>query len=358
MAKLNSVIMLLSLYLLAAVANAGAPVAKPDLYDTADQHPHFQRFWNWIQDHRIVPKSAEQVKHMFDNWVDNDMFIDDINAQGLSYKLAHNIYSGMDSNEFRDVMNFDSNSKFFKTELGLPREYTFDKLLSTLPSTVDWRTKGVVTPVKDQGQCGSCYSFSNTGALEGIFAIKYGQLESFSEQQIVDCSLISEGGPNMGCNGGQIGRTMDWIGRNGGLCNETYYPYSSGTTKSSGKCLKCTLVPNSKVRSHVDVQPSDSAMMTAIAQQPISVAVEADQRAFQLYSSGVFTESCGTNLDHAVLLVGYGTDSYSKQDYYILKNSWGTTWGDQGYMYIGRGPQYNNGNGQCGVLMMGAYPTL
>jgi C1A family cysteine protease len=352
--------MLLSLYMV-----AGVPVATSslyDTYDTADQHPHFQRFWNWIQEHRIVPKSVEQVNHMFDNWVDNDMFIDNINNKSLTYKLGHNIYSAMNLDEFGQVMQFNSNSKFFsKTELesDLPRNYILNEINSTeLPPSVDWRTKGVVTPVKNQGQCGSCYSFSNTGALEGIFAIRYGQLESFSEQQIVDCSLRSEGGPNMGCNGGQISKTMDWIGKIGGLCNETHYPYSSGTSQSSGKCSSCTLVPNSQVRSHVDVQPSDSAMMIALTQQPVSVAVEADQRAFQLYSSGVFTESCGTNLDHAVLLVGYGTDSSSKQDYYILKNSWGTTWGDQGYMYIGKGSQYNGGKGQCGVLMSGAYPTL
>lgn len=346
--------MLISLHL---IVSSNATTTESSLYNSTDHHPHFQRFLNWMHKHDVVPKSMEHIKHMFDNWIDNDNFIDEINGRGLSYKLGHNIYSGMSSNEFREVMIFDSNSEFFKTELSLPKEYTSD-ILCTLPYSVDWRTKGVVTPVKDQGQCGSCYSFSNTGALEGIYAIKYGKLVSFSEQQIVDCSLRTDGGPNMGCNGGQIAATMDWIGKKGGLCNETNYPYSSGTMKSSGKCLKCDLVPNSKISNHVDVQQSDSAMMTALAKQPVAVAVEADQRSFQMYSSGVFTGSCGTNLDHAVLLVGYGHDSNSNQDYYILKNSWGLSWGDQGYMYIGKGTQYNGGKGQCGVLMMGAYPKL
>ena len=360
MHKLNSIIMLLSSYLVAKVA--GIPTLTSGPYDTTAQHlvdyPHFQPFWNWIQKHQIIPSSIEHVKHMFDNWVDNDLFINETNKLNSSYKLAHNIYSGMNSDEFRNVMNFKSNSEFFKAELNLKKAPSVNKTGPEPLSSIDWRTKGVVTPVKNQGQCGSCYSFSNTGALEGIFAINYDNLESFSEQQIIDCSLITERGPNMGCNGGQISKTMDWIGKNGGLCNETAYSYYSGTTMDSGKCVQCDLVPNSQVKSHVDVESSDLAMMTALTQQPVSVAIEADQRAFQLYSSGVFSEKCGTNLDHAVLLVGYGTDSSSKQDYYILKNSWGTTWGDQGYMYIGRGTQYNNTNGQCGVLMTGAYPTL
>ncbi len=351
MPSYNSVLMLLLL-----VAGASATT----LYDSynigsTDKHPNFLRFWNWIQQHDVVPKSLEHMTHMFDNWIDNDNFISTTNNKGLSYKLGHNIYSGMNSEEFRDLMQFEANAKFFQ-----PNEIQSvgSNLRTSLPTSVDWRTKGVVTPVKDQGQCGSCYSFSNTGALEGIFALTNGTLESFSEQQIVDCSLISKGGPNMGCNGGQIGATMNWIGKNGGLCTESSYPYSSGTTQSSGKCTACKLVAGSAIKSHVDVQATDNAMMSAIAQQPVSIAVEADQRAFQLYSSGVFTSDCGTNLDHAVLLVGYGTDSSSNQDYYILKNSWGTTWGSQGYMYIGRGSQYNSGKGQCGLLMMGAYPVL
>jgi len=119
-----------------------------------------------------------------------------------------------------------------------------------------------------------------------------------------------------------------------------------------------------KVLSHTDVSPnSDSAMMLALSKQPVSVGIEADQRDFQLYSSGIFTDSCGTNIDHAVLLVGYGHDSKSNLDYYILKNSWSTSWGDQGYIYLGKGNDlsgkpYNEGKGQCGVLMMPAYPNI
>jgi C1A family cysteine protease len=157
---------------------------------------------------------------------------------------------------------------------------------------------------------------------------------------------------------------MTWEGKNGGLCTESAYPYVSGTTKTAGTCQKtCSLVSNSKISSSTAVSAnSDNAMMTALYQQPVSVAVEADQRDFQLYSGNVFTGSCGTNLDHAVLLVGYGV--MNGVEYYILKNSWGTSWGVDGYMYIGKntdpvtGKAYNGGKGQCGVLMEGSYPNL
>jgi cathepsin L len=328
---------------------------------TSETSIHFPRFWEWMSTHSIVPNSVNHVDHMFNNWVNNDVFINEVNNQDLPYKLAHNAYSGMNFDEFREYMglNNDFVQPVFRLRGNNEMVLRGDEELSALPTSIDWRSQGVVTPVKDQGQCGSCFSFSNTGALEGAYALKYGTLKSFSEQEIVDCSTLKNGGPNMGCNGGQIGATMDWIGRNGGLCTEAAYPYTSGTTKVAGTCQRssCTAVSGSQVVSHTNVAVnSDIAMMTALTKQPVSIAVEADQAAFQFYSSGVFTQTCGTNLDHAVLLVGYGT--LNGVDHYILKNSWGSSWGSQGYMYIGRGTQYNGGKGQCGLLMEGAYPNL
>jgi len=215
-----------------------------------------------------------------------------------------------------------------------------------------------VTGVKDQGQCGSCWSFSTTGALEGAYFTKYGTLPSFSEQQLVDCDNRKNGGKDMGCNGGLMDNAFTWIKKNGGLCTETEYPYVSGTTKTAGTCQTiCALVENSSVQSFVDVpKSSDQSMMAAVAKQPVSVAIEADQKEFQLYKSGVFTGSCGTTLDHGVLVVGYGSESDG--DYYIVKNSWGTTWGSSGFIYLGRGAEYNNGDGQCGVLLQASYPLV
>ncbi len=327
------------------------------------------RFSGWMSKFNIESRDEGHLSHIFDNWISNDKYIQEVNSMNLTYTLGHNAFSGMDSEEFSQYMGFAGNQEVsFKGLRGAVPSIDMSQILdlSALPSSVDWRAKGAVTPAKDQGSCGSCWSFSTTGALEGAYEIKNGKLVSFSEQQLVDCDYGLR--LNHGCNGGLMNSAFQWISQvNLGLCSESDYPYVSGTTKTNGDCKKtCSNVVGSKIVSYTDVTPnSDSAMMTALAQQPVSVAIEADQRAFQLYSGGVFSDStCGTNLDHGVLLVGYGTDSSSGLDYYILKNSWGTSWGTQnGFMLLGRnldatGKPYNGGKGQCGVLMEGSYPTL
>ena len=334
-----------------------------------------ERFQQWSVDHKIELPSSDDSRfmHMLVNWRENDRIIDETNAKNLSYTLGHNHFSALNREEFRSLMNFENNRMFMGdvsevSEVAEVAEVSQTHLRTgvsvSYPASVDWRSKGAVTPVKDQGQCGSCWSFSTTGALEGAYAIKNSKLVSFSEQQLVDCDYIRVGGTSLGCNGGDMSSAMDWIGKNNGLCTESAYPYVSGTTKTNGACQKsCSIVSGSDVSKPVAVAAnSDSAMMTAIAQQPVSIAIEADQSSFQLYKSGVFTGSCGTNLDHGVLLVGYG--SSSNGDYYILKNSWSTSWADGGYMYIGRGNDpatgkpYNGNKGQCGLLMQGVYPVL
>ncbi len=326
------------------------------------------RFSSWMNRFNIESKDEGHLAHLFDNWISNDKYIEEVNGKNLTYTLGHNAFSGMDSEEFGEYMGFIQNKeagfKGLRGALTIEMEEVLD--VSALPSSVDWRNKGAVTPVKDQSQCGSCYTFSNTGALEGAYQIKYGNLVSFSEQQLVDCSNVKNGGPNFSCNGGQIQKTMDWISSNSGLCTESAYPYVSGTTLTAGTCQKtCSLVSGSKIVSSTAVTAnSDTAMMTALTKQPVAVAIEADQRSFQLYSGGVYVGDCSVNLDHAVLLVGYGTDSASGLDYYILKNSWAISWGIQGYVFLGKGNDpatgkpYNGGKGQCGVLMEGSYPNL
>jgi C1A family cysteine protease len=212
--------------------------------------------------------------------------------------------------------------------------------------------------VKDQGQCGSCWSFSTTGALEGVHQIMYGNLASFSEQQLVDCDYYKNGGKDHGCNGGLMDNAFTWITKNGGLCLEQDYPYVSGTTKEKGTCkTTCKNVEKSQLGGFADIPPSsDAEMIKVLSKQPVSVAIEADQREFQLYKSGVFTGTCGTKLDHGVLAVGYG--SLDGVDFYKVKNSWSTSWGLNGYILLGRGASYNNGDGQCGILLQASYPIL
>lgn len=306
------------------------------------------QFTEWVEFFNIDFKSDEHFHDIYQKWQSNHKFIEEVNGKNLSYVLGHNQFSGMDSEDFRQYLGYS----------GIPMDRIFNKpefeLDIMLSEEVDWVKKGAVTEVKDQGQCGSCWSFSTTGALEGAYFVKYGNLETFSEQQLVDCDTFKNGGRDMGCNGGLMDHAFAWIEKNGGLCSESDYPYVSGETKTAGTCKKtCSIVENSKIASFYDVEPSsDAAMMAAVSQQPISIAIEADQREFQLYKSGIFTGVCGNKLDHGVLLVGYGPD------YYLVKNSWGLSWGDGGYIKLGLGPEFNNGDGQCGMLLQGSYPKV
>ena len=211
---------------------------------------------------------------------------------------------------------------------------------------VDWTTKNAVTPVKNQQRCGSCWAFSTTGSVEGAYAIASGTLTSLSEQDLVSCDHNGD----QGCNGGLMDNAFKWIESNG-LCTEDDYPYTSGSG-ITGTC-KTTCKPAVTITGFTDVpQQDETALQSALAQQPVSVAIEADKSAFQLYKSGVLdSASCGTKLDHGVLAVGYGTDSASGQDYWKVKNSWGATWGESGYIRMVRGKN------MCGIAMSASYPT-
>jgi KDEL-tailed cysteine endopeptidase len=315
------------------------------------------RFEDWAETHNINIEDDIIYQRIYKNWLNNDKYINYVNFKNLTYTLDHNAYSGYSSEEFKLLMGFNNNNnnKFNQNTNFLRGTNNY---LSTLPLEVDWRSKNAVTPIKDQGQCGSCWAFSTVATLESAVAIKTGVLTNLSEQQLVDCDNFKNNGVDHGCNGGLMDNAFGWIGKNNGLCSYDDYQYTSGTTKTAGTCQKtCKNVANTDIYNFIDVESnSDFAMMTALNLQPVAVAIEADQKDFQLYSSGVFTGTCGTTLDHGVVLVGYG--SLDGTDYYILRNSWGTSWGVDGYMYLGRGSEYNNGKGQCGVLGEGSYPLV
>uniref|UniRef100_A0A6C0HZT5 Peptidase C1A papain C-terminal domain-containing protein n=1 Tax=viral metagenome TaxID=1070528 RepID=A0A6C0HZT5_9ZZZZ len=319
--------------------------------------PFIERFESWVNKFKIMFESEEHMFSIFNKWTTNDRFISIINARNLTYTLGHNQFSGMDERDFQQYIM--QNKKLFNRVPKNPKYLEFNEsqtfLPEILPVAVDWVKDGAVTAVKDQGQCGSCWAFSAIGALEGAYSIKYGKLVDFSEQQLIDCDNLRNGGSNHGCNGGLMDSAFGWISKNGGICTEDEYPYVG---KSYEKCDSwCGEVDGTEIINYMDVDTDDESMILALNFQPISVAIEADQREFQLYKSGVFKGDCGVNLDHGVLLVGYGTDD-DRNDYYRVKNSWGESWGEGGYIRLGRGYKYNDGRGQCGVLLEGSYPVL
>jgi len=308
-----------------------------------------EKFFNWLQTFpHLKPANAEHFVQWLNNFATNEDIINRHNAQAnVTYTLGHNQFSHLSLDEWKQYIR-----------LGLTKPVSEEPPVKihqaedfVAPTAYDWAAQGAVTGVKDQGNCGSCWSFSSTGALEGAYYIKSKQLISLSEQDLVDCDTTSNGGSDAGCNGGLMDNAFTWVKKNGGICTEAAYPYTSGSTGKSTTCNDKACAKQAAVpKSYTDVATTDAALVSAIAQQPVSVAIEADQSAFQLYKSGVFTGTCGTNLDHGVLAVGYGTD------YYKVKNSWGSSWGESGFIRLTRNSSQKGG--QCGILLGASYPNL
>jgi C1A family cysteine protease len=267
-------------------------------------------------------------------------FVDKTNKANLTYTVELNFFADLTSAEFKATY------LGYKPELRRAKPQTLGELKApaTYPNgALDWTTMGAVTPVKNQGQCGSCWAFSTTGNMEGTIAILHGQLTSLSEQQLVDCSW-SYG--NLGCSGGLMDNAFKYAEANG-LCTEAAYPYTAkdGTCQSS----KCSASAYTHLKSYTDVQHNENALGASVDIEPVSVAIEADQPAFQMYSSGVFSAPCGQNLDHGVLVVGYGTQGTTP--YWKVKNSWGTSWGEAGYILMIRNTD------ECGIANEPSYST-
>lgn len=270
--------------------------------------------------------------------------INNHNSQNHTWTMAINQFADMTPEEFKSY-TLCYNSPKLDNVPRISFDNVFKPSLIDTPDQIDWTSKGAVTGVKDQGSCGSCWSFSTTGGVEGSYFLSTGDLKSFSEQQLVDCST-SYG--NQGCQGGLMTDAFKYIQDNG-ICLESDYTYSA----MDGKCKKCTVV--TKIDSFIEIPTNnEDALKQAVSMQPVSVAIEADQGSFQFYSKGVMTSSCGTNLDHGVLAVGYGT--LNGVDYWKVKNSWGENWGDSGYILLQRNTK--DSAGQCGITLMASYPVI
>jgi cathepsin L len=322
--------------LFAVAVSAVHPLFKEDVYQS--------EFALFVQKHG-KKYSNDQFFYRYNTFKENMDKIHRHNQGNSSYTMKMNKFGDMSFHEFHSThtgYNYVDNS-YMRSKNTVKHV----EAVAAAPTSVDWRTKGAVTPIKDQGQCGSCWAFSATGSMEGAWAIAKGNLVSLSEQQLVDCSA-SEG--NYGCSGGLMDYAFQYVITNKGITSEAKYPY----TAEDGTCKSPLPASVATISSFQDVaQNNDAALQTAVVLGPVSVAIEADQESFQFYSSGIFSDpTCGTNLDHGVLVVGYGVQS--NKQYWIVKNSWGADWGDSGYILMAR----KKGYGECGINMQPSYPVV
>lgn len=267
-----------------------------------------------------------------------------------NFTMGINQFSDLTSNEFEGQYL----GGLLNTETGSYGCKLFSSDASDAPVSIDWRKKNAVTSVKDQGQCGSCWAFSSTGAIEGAWAISKNKLIDLSEEQLVECATGVAYGSH-GCNGGQMEGAFKYVIEHG-QCSLSSYPYNSGNA-DSGSCKETSCSPVAHITSCSDVVPCDQvSLKAAVARQPVSVAISADTRLFQSYSGGVITSpSCYTTLDHGVLIVGYGSENGI--DYWLVKNSWGKSWGENGYVKIARTDDKND-PGICGIAMNPSFPSV
>lgn len=264
------------------------------------------------------------------------------NAAEHSWKMAVNQWADLTAEEMQAHMHgFKPSDRKRQVSAGM--------LTGVLPNSVDWRTKGVVNGILNQYQCGACWAFSAAASVESAWALKHGALVNVSEQELVDCS--GKYG-NEGCQGGSMDQAFEYIGNKSKLCSGNDYKYSAQT----GFCFsdECQHDIGVRLSGFVDLPfGNETQLQAAVATVGVvSVGIQANQTGFQFYKSGVFDGECGRALDHAVALVGYEVDPISNNGYWLLRNSWGKAWGEEGYMRL------TLGKNLCGVADAASYPLV
>ncbi|XP_055828476.1 senescence-specific cysteine protease SAG39-like [Solanum dulcamara] len=299
----------------------------------------------WMAKHGRVYKDDIEKAERLKTFKQNLEYIESVNKAGTrTYKLGINEFADMTNEEFQATHNgyrMSSHQNLSAT--------SFRYKDVAVPDKMNWIEKGVVTGIKQQGRCGCCWAFSAVAATEGINKITTDKLISLSEQELVDCDTSS----NQGCEGGLMSKAFEFIIRNNGLTSESNYPFEGiddmckigDETNNVAKITGYENVPTN----------SESDLLKAVANQPVSVAIDASGSDFKSYSSGVFTGECGTELNHGVTVVGYGEDSDDGTKYWLVKNSWGTSWGENGYIRMQR--DIDDEEGLCGIAMQASYPT-
>jgi cathepsin L len=303
------------------------------------EREYAEAFYKWQTEHGRVYKSFAESKHRYSVFRYNFDFVNTFDSEARGFTVALNEFADQTLEEFTNTRNSMNITKFYETV----EEVTVDA-----PTDFDWRTRGAVTAIKNQGQCGSCWSFSATGSTEGAWFLSKNNLVPLSEQNLVDCSTAQG---NQGCNGGLMDQAFQYIISNSGIDTESSYPY---TATGPNQCEFQRSNVGSTLSSFHDVPSgSESALLAACVITPVSVAIDASHSSFQFYNGGVYNEpACSTTaLDHGVLAIGWGVDS--GKDYWLVKNSWGTGWGLSGYIMMTR-----NGGNQCGIATAASYPIV
>lgn len=317
------------------IENCYTVSSQVDYYD-------LQEFHQWrINFNKTYNGDADAYLGLYyANWLSNRKMINNHNSQNKEYSLELNERADEHYLTFAHKKNY--NIKLAQMDFINPENAPKQE---NLPSSVDWRTKGIVTPIKNQGQCGSCWAFSAVGSMEGQHAKKSNQLLSLSESQIVDCDHRDSG-----CDGGWMDNAFEYAIENG-METESEYPYQP----VDGNCTFTKTKVKATFSKFQDVIGGENGLQAAVAKiGPVSVAIDASQPDFQFYKNGVYyNPDCSqTMLDHGVLVVGYG-ESKNGTDYWIVKNSWGENWGDNGYILMAR-----NKNNSCGIATKPSYPIV
>ena len=303
---------------------------------------HWKEFTFFQQKFGKTYSSLEELETRFAIFRSNliDILNHNNGEHNVSFTLGVNQFSDLTNQEFRELYTAPGIEP-----LGSYGCKSFSSTASGAPNNVDWRTKGVVNSVRDQGQCGSCWAFATTANAESVWAISSGKLLDLSEEFLVDCAS-GVGYFNLGCNGGQPDSAFKYM-INNGQCYETNYPYKAGTTKTAGTCQTCNPAPVHFSACYDVASNNQVALMNAVAKQPVAVAIDAGTRYFQSYSGGILdSTACGNELNHAVEIVGYGSEN--GVDYWIVRNSWSSSWGEQGYVRIKKSSSTND-EGICGI---------
>ncbi|CAL9090353.1 unnamed protein product [Musa textilis] len=305
-----------------------------------------ERHVEWMARHGRVYKDAAEKEQRLGIFKSNVEYIESFNAGKRKYQLGANQFADLTHEEFKALHTGFKPSGTNAKKAG--RGFGHGSL-SAVPDSVDWRSTGAVTPVKDQGQCGSCWAFSVVAAVEGITKISTGKLVSLSEQQLMDCDVHGE---DHGCQGGDMDAAFGFIVHNGGITSEANYPYEEVQRVCNAHNASSVAAT---IEGYEDVPVNDEkALRNAVASQPVSVGIDVGSTLdFQFYMGGVFSGECGTNLDHAVTVVGYNTTSDGTK-YWLAKNSWGETWGENGYIRMERDVAAKEG--LCGIAMQASYP--